>query len=157
KLSIPFTYISTQTVAKTPDLNSKFDVILFPPTGGFGNPTGIITGVSTKWGNPLPWKKTAETPNLGTDDSTDDMRPGLGWDGLEHLQAFVNNGGVLVTVADTTNFAATFGMLDGVSVAAGQRERIVGTVVKTRVVDGASPIAYGYDDKDSLSAYCNNG
>jgi hypothetical protein len=157
KLGIPYDYISTQTVSKTPDLNSKYDVILFPPTGGFGNPTGIIKGVPTEWGNPLPWKNTPETPNLGKNDSTDDMRPGLGWDGLEHLNDFVNNGGVLVTVADTSNFAATFGMVDGVSVSAGQRERIIGTVVKTRVVDGASPIAYGYEDKDSLSAYCNNG
>jgi len=154
-MHIPFTYISTQAVAKEADLNSKYDVILFPPTGGGGNPTAIIKGMPTDWGNPLPWKKTAETPNLGTDDSTDDMRPGLGWEGLEHLQAFVRKGGVLVTVADTANFAATMGMVDGVSVSQGQRMKIVGTVVKTRVVDDASPIAYGYGD--TLSAYCNNG
>ena len=154
-MHVPFTYISTQAVAKEADLNSKYDVILFPPTGGGGNPTAIIKGMPTDWGNPLPWKKTAETPNLGTDDSTDDMRPGLGWEGLEHLQAFVRKGGVLVTVADTANFAATMGMVDGVSVSQGQRMKIVGTVVKTRVVDDASPIAYGYGD--TLSAYCNNG
>ena len=154
-LQIPYTYISTQTVAKEADLNSKYDVILFPPTGGGGNPTAIIKGMPTSWGNALPWKRTAETPNLGADDSTDDMRPGLGWEGLEHLQAFVRNGGVLVTVADTANFAATMGMVDGVSVSQGQRMKIVGTVVKTRIVDDASPIAYGYSD--TLSAYCNNG
>ncbi|HET9402158.1 MAG TPA: M14 family zinc carboxypeptidase, partial [Candidatus Acidoferrales bacterium] len=154
-MQIPYTYISTQTVAKDADLNAKYDVILFPPTGGGGNPTSIIRGMPTDWGNALPWKKTAETPNLGTDDSTDDMRPGLGWEGLEHLQAFVRNGGVLVTVADTANFAATMGMVDGVSVSQGQRMKIVGTVVKTRIVDDASPIAYGYGD--TLSAYCNNG
>ncbi len=156
-LKIPYDYISTQTVSREADLNAKYDVILFPPTGGGGNPTGIIKGSPTDWGNALPWKKTAETPNLvvNNGDETDDMRPGLGWDGLEHLQAFVKKGGVLVTVADTANFAATFGMLDGVSVSPGQRERIVGSVVKTRIVDGASPIAYGFGD--TLSAYCNNG
>ncbi len=156
-LKIPYDYISTQTVSHNADLNAKYDVILFPPTGGGGNPTGIIKGAPTDWGNALPWKKTAETPNLTVtdDDQTDDMRPGLGWDGLEHLQAFVKNGGVLVTVADTANFASAMGMVDGVSVAPGQRERIVGSVVKTRIVDGASPIAYGYGD--TLSAYCNNG
>ena len=37
------------------------------------------------WGNPLPWKKTELTPNLGVEDSTDDMRPGLGWTGVAHL------------------------------------------------------------------------
>jgi hypothetical protein len=157
KLEIPYDYISTQTVSHTPDLNAKYDVILFPPTGGGGNPTGIIKGASTDWGNPLPWKNTKETPNLvvAGNDETDDTRPGLGWEGLEHLQTFVRKGGVLVTVADTANFAATFGMLDGVSVSQGQRERIVGSVVKTRIVDGASPIAYGYGE--TLSAYCNEG
>jgi hypothetical protein len=154
-LNIPYDYISTQTASHEADLRAKYDVILFPPTGGFGNPTTIIKGMPTDWGNPLPWKKTAETPNLGTNDSTDDIRPGLGWEGLEHLQDFVRKGGVLVTVADTANFAATFGMEDGVSVSQGQRMKIVGTVVKTQAVDGASPIAYGYGD--TLSAYCNNG
>jgi hypothetical protein len=156
-LQIPYDYISTQTVSHTPDLNAKYDVILFPPTGGGGNPTSIIKGSYTDAGNPLPWKKTELTPNLvvSGEDQTDDTRPGLGWDGLEHLQSFVRKGGVLVTVADTANFAATFGMLDGVSVSQGQRERIVGSVVKTRIVDGASPIAYGYGD--TLSAYCNEG
>jgi hypothetical protein len=155
--NIPYAYISTQTISHTPDLNAKYDVILFPPTGGGGNPTSIIKGSPTDWGNPLPWKNTEQTPNLvvAGDDSTDDTRPGLGWDGLEHLQDFVRKGGVLVTVADTANFVSTFGMLDGVSVSAGARERIIGSVVKTRIVDDASPIAYGYGD--TLSAYCNNG
>ena len=46
------------------------------------------------WRNPIPWKKTALTPNLGGTDETDDMRPGLGYDGLMKLQQFVKNGGV---------------------------------------------------------------
>src|SRR5262249_16776608 len=137
------------------NLNAKYDVILFPP--GAGNPTGIIKGAPTDWGNPLPWKKTAETPNLLVDpnDSTDDIRPGMGWQGLEHLVDFVRKGGLLVTAEDTSNFAAAMGMLDGVSVGPGQRERIVGSVVKTRIVDDASPIAYGYNE--TLPAYCDNG
>ena len=30
---VPFTYISTQQVAKDDNLNAKFDVIVFPPVG----------------------------------------------------------------------------------------------------------------------------
>ena len=33
---IPYDYISTQTVARTADLNAKYDVILFPPVGRGG-------------------------------------------------------------------------------------------------------------------------
>ncbi len=155
-LGVPYDYISTQTLSKASDLNAKYDVILFPPVGFFASPTAIINGYSTAWGNPLPWKNTPETPNLvGKNDSTDDMRPGLGWEGVANLQNFVAKGGVLLTATDTSRFALSIGLADGVSVGNAQRMKIVGSVVGTRLVDGASPIAYGYDEK--LSAYCDNG
>jgi hypothetical protein len=155
-LGIPYDYISTQTIAKTGDLNAKYDVILFPPVGFASSLDAIINGLPAGWGNPLPWQNTPETPNLvGKNDSTDDMRPGLGWDGAAHLQSFVEKGGVLLTATDTSQFALSAGLADGVSVGTAQKMKIVGSVVGTRLVDGASPIAYGYDEK--LSAYCDNG
>ncbi|MGB8523898.1 MAG: hypothetical protein WCD43_13105, partial [Candidatus Acidiferrales bacterium] len=154
-LGIPYDLISTQIVASTSDLNAKYDVILFPPVGT-SSATAIINGLPSAWGNPLPWKNTPETPNLvGENDSTDDMRPGLGWEGVEHLQSFVEKGGVLVTATDTSQFALSIGLAVGVSVGNAQKMKIVGSVVGTRLVDAASPIAYGYDEK--LSAYCDNG
>src|SRR5690348_17321511 len=79
KLQIPYDYISTQKIATIPDLNEKYDVILFPPVGWGASPDAIINGLPTSWGNPLPWMDTPLTPNLvGKNDSTPDMRPGLG-------------------------------------------------------------------------------
>jgi len=154
-LGIPYELMSTQIVAKTSDLNAKYDVILFPPVGT-SSATAIINGLPSAWGNPLPWKNTPETPNLvGENDSTDDMRPGLGWEGVEHLQSFVEKGGVLLTATDTSQFALSIGLAVGVNVGNAQKMKIVGSVVGTRLVDPASPIAYGYDEK--LSAYCDNG
>ncbi len=152
-MHIPYDYISTQTVAKEADLNSKYDVILFPPVGRL-SPDLIINGISTDWGNPLPWKNTPETPNIGKLDSTDDTRPELGWEGVAHLQDFVKKGGVLVTVMDTANLAVSLGFTHGVTVGRSQRERIVGSVVRTDIVDSSSPIAYGYGDQ--LSVYCSD-
>jgi Zinc carboxypeptidase len=155
-LGIPYDYMSTQTLAKIDDLNAKYDVILFPPVGFSSSPTAIINGMPTAWGNPLPWKNTPETPNLvGKNDSTDDMRPGLGWNGLARLQEFVQKGGVLLTAADTSRFATEIGLATGVSTSSSQKMKIVGSVLGARLVDGASPIAYGYDEK--LSVYCDNG
>jgi hypothetical protein len=155
-LKIPYDYISTQTLAKIDDLNARYDVILFPPVGFFSGSTAIINGMPMAWGNPLPWKNTPETPNLvGKNDSTDDMRPGLGWDGLAKLQAFVQKGGVLLTATDTSRFATETGLTTGVSTSSSQKMKIVGSVLGARLVDGASPIAYGYDEK--LSVYCDNG
>jgi len=155
-LKIPYEYISTQTVEKTGDLNAKYDVILFPPIGYSPGIGTIVDGLPTEWGNPLPWKNTPETPNLvGETDSTDDMRPGLGWDGVAHLASFVEKGGVLLTATDTSSFALSIGLAEGVSANSSESMKIVGAVVGARLVDGASPIAYGYSEK--LPAYCDNG
>src|SRR5467141_2081472 len=155
-LGIPYDYISTQAIAKIGDLNARYDVILFPPVGFSSSPTAIINGIPMAWGNPLPWKNTPETPNLvGKNDSTDDMRPGLGWAGLATLQAFVQKGGVLLTATDTSRFATEVGLTTGVGTSSSQKLKIVGSVLGARLVDGRSPIAYGYDEK--LSVYCDNG
>ena len=114
RLKIPYEYISTQTASKSADLRGKYDVIVFAP-GVRGNPQTIVSGMPM-YGNPLPWKVTQLTPNLGKTDETDDMRPGLGWTGVEHLQEFVNKGGLLITANDTTNFAVAFGFAPGVSI-----------------------------------------
>jgi hypothetical protein len=153
QLSVPFTYISTQDVAKDGELRSKYDVILFPPVGR-GAGQMIISGMPM-YGNPIPWKTTELTPNIGKIDDTDDIRPGLGWEGMAHLQKFVREGGVLVGVDDTASFAVQFGLTHGVSVTPAQRLKITGSVLRSRLVDGASPIAYGYDD--NLSIYSSDG
>ncbi|HYV09378.1 MAG TPA: M14 family zinc carboxypeptidase [Pyrinomonadaceae bacterium] len=152
QLQVPFAYISTQDVSREPNLKSKYDVILFAPVGR-GAQT-IINGLPM-YGNPLPWKKTTLTPNLGGIDETDDMRPGLGWSGLQNLQKFVKDGGLFITVDDTSDFAVNYGFTAGVSVNRSQRLRAVGAILRTKPVDAASPIAYGYGD--SLAMYCMNG
>ena len=156
QLKIPYDYISTQTLRAIPDLRAKYDVLLFPPVGWGGASSTIVQGYPTSWGNPLPWMNTPETPNLvGKNDSTPDMRPGLGWDGVANLQAFVEKGGVLLTATDTSEFAISVGLGTGVTASTSEKMKIVGAVVGTRLVDSGSPIAYGYSEK--LSAYCNNG
>jgi hypothetical protein len=153
QLEIPYHYLSTQDVARDDSLGSKYDVILFPPVGR-GGAQAIVAGMPM-WGNPLPWKTTAETPNLGKIDATDDIRPGLGWRGLENLQNFVRQGGLLVGVMDTADLAVAYGFTPGVQIARPQRLKVAGSVLRSKFVDRASPIAYGYGD--SMSVYCFDG
>jgi hypothetical protein len=152
QLSIPFAYISTQDVAKNPNLNAKYDVILFPPTSGNG--TAIIQGMPM-WRNPVPWKNTPETPNISTLAQTDDMRPGLGWQGLENLESFVAKGGVLVGVTNTAEFAVQFGLTNGVTANTAKSNSVVGSLLRTKLVDETSPIVYGVSD--SLAVYSDDG
>ena len=147
---VPFGYISTQTVAKDADLRSKYDVILFPPVRR-GSAQQIIDGIPM-YGNPIPWQTTELTPNIGKEDSTDDIRPGLGYEGLMHLQTFVKDGGVLLTVDDTAQFVNQFGLTPGVSATRSPKLKVVGSILKAKTVDGASPIVYGYGDALSIYA-----
>ena len=56
---------------------------------------------------------------------------------------------------DTADLAVTTGFTPGLSVAARQRMRIIGTVVRSKTVDSTSPIAYGYTD--NLAIWCDQG
>ncbi|HEX4284504.1 MAG TPA: M14 family zinc carboxypeptidase [Terracidiphilus sp.] len=140
---IPFQYISTQTAAKEDDLRSKYDVIVFAPVAR-ASATDIIDGLPT-WNNVLPWEKSELTPNLGNTDTTADMRPGLGYDGLAHLKKFIEQGGLLITCEDTAQFAVETGLAPGVSVAAHADARVVGSVLDTVFVNAENPVAFGYE------------
>jgi hypothetical protein len=139
---VPYDYINTQTVAGESDLRSKYDVVIFAPVGGGGSQS-IINGIPM-WNNAMPWQKSDLTPNLDHTDSTADMRPGLGYDGLAHLKQFVEQGGLLITCEDTAQFAIDMGLAPGVSSPPRGDARVVGTVLNTVFVDRDSPVAFGY-------------
>jgi hypothetical protein len=147
---VPYEYISTQLVAKTPDLRSRFDVIVFPPAGIAPR---LIVGGMPMWGNPLPWKTTTLTPNLGKIDETDDMRPGLDLTGLANLRRFVAEGGVFIGAMDTAELAVQFALAPGVSIAESEKLKLTGSVVRAKVVDAASPIVYGYPDAPAVFSF----
>ena len=83
------------------------------------------------------------------------MRPGLGTAGLENLRAFTRRGGLLITAMDTSELAAQFNLTQGVSVSHPQRMKLVGSILRSKLVDAASPVAYGYGE--SLSVYEDEG
>jgi hypothetical protein len=152
KLHVQYDYISTQTVSHEGDLRSKYDVIIFAPVGR-SSTQSIVNGMPM-WGNALPWQKTDLTPNL-TIDSTEDMRPGLGLDGVAHLKEFVEKGGLLITSEDTAQFAIDEGMAPGVFVNHGSNVKVVGSVLAAQFVDHKSPVAWGYGD--NLAVYSADG
>ena len=143
KLGVPFSYISTQTVARDDNLKSKYDVIVFAPLHA-GSTSLILNGVPMV-GNPVPWKKTALTPNM-TIDETDDTRPELGAAGLAHLQRFVEQGGVFLAAGEAAKFAIDFGLAPGVSVLRDKDVRVTGSILNGTITDSNSPITYGYGE-----------
>ncbi len=144
---IPYDYISVHDVRDNPRLRDTYDVILFGPSSS--NALSIMTGVTGS--QPMPWKKTELTPNLGVQDSTDDMRGGLELEGILHLRDFINDGGLFVTLTSSSVLPIHFGLASGVSIRETQELWARGGVFKADVSDKTSPIVYGYDD--SLGVY----
>jgi hypothetical protein len=153
KLRVPYSYISTQTVGRDADLRSRYDVIVFAPVAQV-SAEQIVSGLPM-WGNPLPWETTSLTPNLGRLDTTSDMRPGLGFSGIQHLKDFVEAGGLLVTCEDTARFAIEEGLAPGVFVAPRKNAKVTGSVLKAVFVAGAQPLSYGYASE--LPVYSEDG
>jgi hypothetical protein len=153
KLHVPYDYISTQAVSREGDLRAKYDVIIFAPLGR--SSTQQIVGGMPMWGNALPWQKTDLTPNLGRIDSTDDIRPGLGLDGVAHLRDFVEKGGLLITSEDTAQFAIDEGLAPGVFVNRAASVHVVGSVLGAQFVDHKNPASWGYGD--NVAVYSADG
>ncbi|MGA7615553.1 MAG: M14 family zinc carboxypeptidase [Thermoanaerobaculia bacterium] len=143
EMGVPYDEISTQDVGRDPGLLDRYDVIVFPPVGWGADPQTIVNGMPP--GPPIPWKKSDLTPNLGVIDSTDDIRPGLGIAGVANLQKFVERGGLLITVRDTSEWAVEYGLARWIDVVPPKGLKARGTILKASFTDPKSPIASGYD------------
>lgn len=139
---IPYTSIDKDDL-KAGELRKKFDVILVPRMGG--QVSDFIYGVSANHG-PMPYTKTAEYPSHGTPDSTPDMTGGPGLDGMHQLKLFVDGGGVLVTLDNSTRMAAETGIARDLRPYDAQGLFHPGSFVQVKARQSNSPILYGYPE-----------
>ncbi|HET9387848.1 MAG TPA: M14 family zinc carboxypeptidase [Gemmatimonadales bacterium] len=148
-LGVPYTYMNVQQL-KDRELLKRFNVIVFPYVSN--NAQAIVNGQPMN-GPPIPWRRTPETPNLGGLDSTDDVRPGIGLEGLTALSQWVAAGGVLITEGGTSGVFTDFGVTRGVDIVPARQLRASGGIYRAVLKDARSPIAYGYPD--TLAVYFN--
>jgi hypothetical protein len=146
ELQIPYEYISVLAVRDNAKLRDKYDVILFGPSG---DALSVVAGLTGE--KPIAWKKTPLTPNLGTNESIDDMRGGLELDGVLHLRDFIRDGGLFITLTNSSSLPIQFGLAQGISIRQTPNLWARGSVYKADISDKSSPIVYGYDD--SLGVY----
>jgi hypothetical protein len=154
RLGIPYDYISDQELGRRPNLREKYDVIIFGPLRT--NAQTIVRGLPkfSESEQPIPWKKSDITPNFAlSPDQTDDMRGGMGLQGIANLQKFIESGGLFITVADNASIPIDFGITSGVSVQNANQLQARGSVMNAVFADRKSPISYGYDEK--LAVYFN--
>jgi hypothetical protein len=139
---VPYTYFADITVREG-NLRQKYDVIVYPHVGG--TPQSQVNGIPKTGGAALPYKKTADTPNLGAIDQADDIRGGMGWEGLMELVKFVREGGTLITEGSTSTIFPEYNVSSGVTVENPEGLFVRGSVMRGIIADRRSPIAYGYD------------
>jgi hypothetical protein len=139
---VPYTYFGDIRLREG-NLRQKYDVIVFPHVGGSAQ--AQVNGLPKTGSVPLPYKKTADTPNLGAQDQADDIRGGMGWEGLMELAKFVREGGTLITEGATSTIFPEYNISTGVTIERPEGLFVRGSVMRGVFADRRSPIAYGYD------------
>jgi len=139
---IPYTSIDKDDL-KSGELRKKFDVILIPRMRG--EASDMIHGIDAKYG-PMPYTKTTEFPSHGTPDATNDMTGGPGLDGVHHLQSFVEGGGVLITLDNSTKMVAETGIARELEPYQAQGLFHPGSFVQVKARKSNSPLLYGFPE-----------
>jgi hypothetical protein len=148
---IPYTYFADQKLREG-NLRAKYDVIIFPSVGGTS--VSQVNGIPKTGLDAIPYEKTKLTPNLGVEDSSPDIRGGMGIEGLTELVKFVEAGGTLITEGSTTTILPDYGITTRVSVEHPGNMYARGALMRSIIADKKSPIVYGYTG-DQMPVYFN--
>jgi hypothetical protein len=105
----------------------------------------MVNGIAMNGTMKLPYRKTDATPNLGYMDQSDDIRGGMGIEGLMKLYEFVQQGGTLITEGSTATVFPEYNLTNGVTVENPDGLFARGSIMRGIISDAMSPIAYGYD------------
>ena len=138
---VPYTYFADQKLREG-NLRAKYDVIIFPHVGGTAE--SQVNGIAMTGTAPLPYRRSAETPNLGGIDESDDIRGGMGFEGLMELKKFVEAGGTLITEGSTATIFPEYKFTSGITIEEPTGLFARGSVMRGLVTDRTSPITYGY-------------
>jgi hypothetical protein len=148
---VPYTYFADQKL-RDGNLRAKYDVIIFPHVGGTAQ--SQVNGIPLTGASPLPYRKTDQFPSLGALDQSDDIRGGMGIEGLMELYKFVQQGGTLITEGSTATIFPEYNLTSGVTVENPSGLFARGTILRGVIADAKSPLVYGYEGT-SLPIYFN--
>jgi len=146
---VPYDYFADKLVAEG-GLRERYDVIIYPHVGGSAQ--AQIQGIAMTGDLPLPYRRTEATPNLGGIDESDDIRGGMGWEGLVELANFVQQGGTLLVEGSTATIMPEYNVTTGLNIESPTDLVTPGSVHRGIIQDDTSPIMYGYTG-DQIPVY----
>src|SRR5262249_27039056 len=91
---VPYTYLRDEDI-RAGTWRNQIDAPLSGPADR--NPPEKTRGPQKK-GGPMPLKKPPQPPSFATPAESDDITGGIGWEGLDQIQKFVEGGGLMVTL-----------------------------------------------------------
>jgi hypothetical protein len=149
----PYSLIFKDDVRKG-RLRARYDVIIVPSQGR--NSRALVWDVPVR-GKPLPYEKTARYRFLGDYGASPDIRGGMGLEGLEELRRFVEEGGVLITLGDSSAMPADFGIAPDVQAATASKDFYApGPIVEAKITKPGNPVFYGYDEQSFPVRWATN-
>jgi hypothetical protein len=155
---VPYAYLRDEDVREG-SLRDRIDVLIYGHVDL--ELAEQIQGLPKAWGS-MPFKKTPETPSFGTPAESDDITGGIGWQGLAHIQRFLEDGGLMVTLGSGSMLALEGGIVRGVRRSSGgvprstqgggssagaaqtAETRTPGSHVRVTFDRPDHPLAYGY-------------
>ncbi len=143
---IPYTSIDKDDL-KNGNLKASYDVILVPRSRG--NAATFIHGVTTEFG-PIAYTKTDEFSSHGFPDSSSDITGGPGFMGMDNLKKFAEEGGLIITLDNSTNMVAETGITSKLSSYSANGLFHPGSVVTVKAKNSSSPLLYGYPEVFSI-------
>jgi hypothetical protein len=158
---IPYLYLRDEDI-RAGRLHQKIDVLLYGHVDL--ELAEQIQGIPKTW-SPMPFKKTSQTPSLGTPAESDDITGGIGWQGLAQIQDYIERGGLMVTLGNGSMLPIEAGIVRGVrrdsggvprssagggaAAAAAAQDAVTrtpGAHVRVSFARPDHPVAYGYPD-----------
>jgi hypothetical protein len=140
---VEYEYINDDDV-RAGGLRQRFDVILVAHQGR-ASLKSLVHGRDDIFG-PQPYRPEDNFPSHGVIDSSDDITGGIGFEGLAHLESFLDDGGTLVLLGSAGILATDSGLVRNVSRLSAGAVATPGSALTTMVTRREHPIAYGYDD-----------
>jgi hypothetical protein len=143
---IPYTLVMDEDVRRG-GLRERFDVLLMPNSDD--SLKNMVNGIDPKHG-PLDYTRTEQFPTHGFPTSSPDITGGLGWKGVQHIDDFVREGGLLVTLGGASTLPLDGGIAKDVRRASVKEVHTPGSELRARFRRPSHPIAYGYPETTSV-------
>ncbi|MBI2222394.1 MAG: hypothetical protein HYU53_14450 [Acidobacteria bacterium] len=152
RFEVPYDLIYKERVKKG-GLRGSYDVIVIPSQGSSAK--SLVYDVPMR-GKPLAYTKTDRFKFLGMYGESEDVRGGMGLEGVLEFQKFLDEGGLLVTLGAASYFPPDFGVVRDVEASRTSGQFYAPRpIVEAEILKPAHPIFYGYTKTKIPVKYVN--